>query len=117
MPHAAPTAPFEQPFAYDIYKQKYAHPGEEWPDTARRVATHVLAALYHAPNRGPDFVSVIEDATTRVERLIAERRFMPGGRYLYATAARSTRPRTASCSAPRTRARAGPTSSRRRRWR
>ena len=85
MPHAAPTAPFEQPFAYDIYKQKYAHPGEEWPDTARRVATHVLAALYHAPNHGPDYVPVIEDATTRVEQLIGERRFMPGGRYLYAT--------------------------------
>ena len=85
MPHAAPTAPFEQPFAYDIYKQKYAHPGEEWNDTARRVATHVLAALYHAPNRGPEFVNVIENATARVEQLIADRRFMPGGRYLYAT--------------------------------
>lgn len=68
-------APFEQPFAHGIYKQKYAQAGEEWPDTAKRVAHHVLDALDLAGS----------DEYYRIRDLITERRFMPGGRYLYAS--------------------------------
>lgn len=64
------------PFARTIYKQKYSMDGkEEWPDTARRVAAHVLGALGHAQD---------SHEVTEVERLISERKFLPGGRYLYA---------------------------------
>jgi ribonucleoside-diphosphate reductase alpha chain len=63
-------------WANSIYKQKYAHPGEEWPDTAKRVATHVLGALGY----GPDSAEV-----QRITQLIADKKFIPGGRYLYAS--------------------------------
>lgn len=86
MPVAVPEdvshAPFDQPFAYGIYKQKYAHPGEEWPDTARRVASNVMGAL-------PDTLGAqhaeLGDAEERVRALIERREFLPGGRYLYAS--------------------------------
>ena len=64
-------------FARTVYKQKYSMDGqEEWPDTARRVATNVLGALRYAPD---------SDEVREVERLITERKFLPGGRYLYAS--------------------------------
>lgn len=64
-------------FAHAIYKQKYSMGGtEEWPDTARRVAVHVLGALGYAPD---------SHEVTEVARLIAKRKFLPGGRYLYAS--------------------------------
>jgi ribonucleoside-diphosphate reductase alpha chain len=64
-------------FAHSIYKNKYSYDGlEEWPDTAKRVTKHVLGALGY----GPDSIEFQE-----VERLITERKFMPGGRYLYAS--------------------------------
>ncbi len=58
-------------FANTVYRNKYAQEGEEWPDTARRVATEVL---------GPFLPHLVEVAT----KYITERKFMPGGRYLYA---------------------------------
>jgi ribonucleoside-diphosphate reductase alpha chain len=58
-------------FAETIYKQKYAQPGEEWPDTARRVVENVM---------GPYLPSLVDEVTS----LITQRKFMPGGRYLYA---------------------------------
>jgi ribonucleoside-diphosphate reductase alpha chain len=67
------------PFALTTYKNKYAkqHPNgerkEEWPETARRVATSVMSK-YVEPK-----------TVARVARLITERKFMPGGRYLYAS--------------------------------
>lgn len=70
------------PFAKAIYEQKYAlkddHGNviENWPDTARRVATNVMLTLGY----GPDSFE-----TRRIEQYIRERKFMPGGRYLYAT--------------------------------
>jgi len=33
--------PFSNEFAYKIYKQKYAHEGEEWADTVDRVVTAI----------------------------------------------------------------------------
>lgn len=65
---------FEQSFAHGIYKSKYAHPGEEWPDTAKRTAHYTLSAL------GLDGT----DHYYRIRDLITAKQFMPGGRYLYA---------------------------------
>lgn len=59
-----------QPFAQSIYKMKYSMNGEEWPDTARRVTQAVTECLPIYDNR--------------IEHYIAERKFIPGGRYLYA---------------------------------
>lgn len=58
-------------FAQTIYAQKYQQPGEEWPDTAYRVASNVM---------GPYLPELVDEVT----QLITERKFMPGGRYLYA---------------------------------
>lgn len=64
-------------FAETIFRQKYSMGGREgWFDTANRVATNVMAALGYGPR---------SDETRRIERLIAERKFLPGGRYLYAS--------------------------------
>lgn len=59
------------PWAHDIYQLKYAHEGETWPDTARRVATQVLT---------PYFPELVDEAT----QLITDLKFLPAGRYLYA---------------------------------
>lgn len=70
------------PFAKTIYEQKYAFKDDDgniietWTDTASRVATSVMAAL------GYDHLS---DETFKVFELIRERKFLPGGRYLYAS--------------------------------
>lgn len=69
------------PFAESIYKQKYAlkdsdgNPIEEWADTAYRVTYHVLGALSYKPG---------DNEFEKIYSLILERKFMPGGRYLYA---------------------------------
>lgn len=60
------------PFAETIYRQKYAQDGEEWGDTARRVISTVMAPYF------PEDVEKLTQAVT-------DRKFMPGGRYLYAT--------------------------------
>lgn len=58
-------------WAHGIYKQKYSLNGrEEWADTARRVAKHVMAAVQEPPRE--------------IEAYIKDRKFLPGGRYLYA---------------------------------
>ncbi len=65
------------PFAEAIYRQKYSLNGEEqWEDTALRVASNVLGALGY--NAGSEEVA-------ETTYLIAERKFLPGGRYLYAS--------------------------------
>lgn len=59
-------------FAETIFKQKYSLNGEEsWEDTARRVVENVMQ---------PYFPELVEETITA----ISERKFMPGGRYLYA---------------------------------
>lgn len=65
-------------FAHGIMQDKYAHvkgdgTKETWEEIATRVATNVMAAV-NAPRH------VVQD----IANLIAERKFMPGGRYLYA---------------------------------
>jgi ribonucleoside-diphosphate reductase alpha chain len=70
------------PFATSVYEQKYAwrdesgEISENWEGTASRVATHVLGALGY----GPD-----SEEVRIVTKLIRDRKFMPGGRYLYAS--------------------------------
>ena len=59
-------------FADTVYKNKYAHEGENWEDTARRVVETVVK---------PYFPEDVEELT----QLVIDRKFMPGGRYLYAT--------------------------------
>ncbi len=66
-------------FAKTVLNQKYAHDKndgtkETWPEVAYRVAKHVLRAA-NQPK------AIIDE----VAKLIAERKFIPGGRYLYAS--------------------------------
>lgn len=66
------------PFAKAIMEQKYSHDlpdgtKETWEQIAHRVATNVMKAV-NAP----------KSMTKDIEKMIAERKFMPGGRYLYA---------------------------------
>jgi ribonucleoside-diphosphate reductase alpha chain len=69
-------------FAKTIYEQKYAwkdekgNPTEQWDGTAWRVATNVMAALGYEHG---------SDETQRIYGYIRDRKFMPGGRYLYAS--------------------------------
>lgn len=59
-------------FANVVYRQKYAQEGEEWEDTARRVVETVMS---------PYFPEDVEKLT----QFVIDRKFLPGGRYLYAT--------------------------------
>lgn len=69
-------------FARSVYEQKYAwrdddgRVTEDWPQTALRVTTNVLGALGYTPG-DREFDEILS--------LITERKFMPGGRYLYAS--------------------------------
>jgi ribonucleoside-diphosphate reductase alpha chain len=67
------------PFALTVMNDKYAHDlpdggKETWEQIAHRVATNVMKAV----NAPKSLVKEIEEA-------IAQRKFMPGGRYLYAS--------------------------------
>jgi ribonucleoside-diphosphate reductase alpha chain len=66
-------------FALSIMNQKYAHTKgdgtkETWDEISGRVARHVMKAV-GAPK------SLVKE----IHQIIAERKFMPGGRYLYAS--------------------------------
>lgn len=64
-------------FAKNVYLQKYSKDGTEtWADTARRVAYAVLSA---APS-----IAIPDPLFSEMTQLIRERKFLPGGRYLYA---------------------------------
>ncbi len=69
------------PFAKAIYEQKYAFKNDDgnvietWEDTAFRVASNVLGALGYEGD---------SEEVRIITQLITERKFMPGGRYLYA---------------------------------
>lgn len=63
---------FSSSFSNDIYKQKYSLDGQEaWADTARRVTDAVCGQLL-----SPKEKEIIYE-------IILERKFIPGGRYLY----------------------------------
>lgn len=55
------------------WKDELGEPTEVWPDTAYRVVQHVLGVLGYTPNT-PEFQGLL--------RLIVQRKFIPGGRYL-----------------------------------
>lgn len=60
-------------FAETIFKQKYSLNGEEtWEDTARRVVENVMRPYF--PEKSEAMIEAI-----------SKRKFMPGGRYLYAS--------------------------------
>jgi ribonucleotide reductase alpha subunit len=63
---------FSTKFAQDIYLQKYSMNGQEkWADTAKRVVDNVCGQL-------------LDSETQEILiKLISERKFIPGGRYLY----------------------------------
>lgn len=68
------NSPNMSPFAERIMLERYSHDGKEsWLDIATRVSTNVLGAV-DAP----------KDMVDEVTNLIYQRKFMPGGRYLYA---------------------------------
>jgi ribonucleoside-diphosphate reductase alpha chain len=63
---------FSSKFANDIYKQKYSLEQQEtWGDTARRVTDNVCGQLLSPDDR------------EAIYKVILERKFIPGGRYLY----------------------------------
>jgi ribonucleoside-diphosphate reductase alpha chain len=60
-------------FASTIMRQKYLHAGEEtWEDIARRVVPTVMDPLF-------------PELSAEMTQAVIDRKFMPGGRYLYAT--------------------------------
>lgn len=67
------------PWAFKQYIDKYSwkdeqgDPNEVWPDTAYRVVRNVLGALGYT-DAHPDFQALL--------RLVTQRKFIPGGRYL-----------------------------------
>jgi ribonucleoside-diphosphate reductase alpha chain len=58
------------------WKDDDGEPTEVWPDTAYRVVRHVLGVFGYT-DRDPEF--------QRLVQLIAQRKFIPGGRYLAST--------------------------------
>lgn len=61
-------------FAKTVLDQKYAQEGETWDDVANRVVKTVFKAV-HAPK------SLVDQTI----QYVIDRKFIPGGRYLYAT--------------------------------
>lgn len=63
---------FSTKFAQDIYLQKYSLNGtEKWEDTAKRVTEAVCSQLVDSKTK------------EKIFNIIATRKFIPGGRYLY----------------------------------
>jgi ribonucleoside-diphosphate reductase alpha chain len=67
-------------FASDIMNRKYAHDlgdrKETWEEIANRVAVNVMGAAGFHPS---------DSLVKEIAQAIAERKFIPGGRYLYAS--------------------------------
>ena len=61
-------------FSKTVLNQKYAQDGESWADVAHRVVKTVFKAV-NAPK------SLVDQTT----QYVIDRKFIPGGRYLYAT--------------------------------
>jgi len=60
-------------FAKTVLAQKYLHDGETWEDLTHRVTKNVFKS-----------VGAHKDLVSQVQQFIFARKFMPGGRYLYA---------------------------------
>jgi ribonucleoside-diphosphate reductase alpha chain len=64
---------FSSKFSQDIYLQKYSKDGvETWADTAKRVTEAVCSQLLDSKTK------------EKIYNIILDRKFIPGGRYLYA---------------------------------
>lgn len=64
---------FSNKFSHDIYLQKYSMDGQEtWSDTCKRVVTSVCGQRLNSKEK------------EAIYKLMLERKFIPGGRYLYA---------------------------------
>lgn len=65
---------FSSKFSYDIFLQKYSlNQTEKWEDTARRVTESVCSQLVDTKTK------------EKIFKYILERKFIPGGRYLYSS--------------------------------
>lgn len=65
---------FSSKFAQDIYIQKYSMNGTEtWKDTAKRVTEAVCSQLVNSQTK------------EKIYQIILDRKFIPGGRYLYSS--------------------------------
>jgi ribonucleoside-diphosphate reductase alpha chain len=65
---------FSNKFAHDIFIQKYSMNGQEtWKDVAKRVVDNVCGQYLDNETKG------------RIQKLIEDRKFIPGGRYLYSS--------------------------------
>lgn len=65
---------FSNKFAYDVFKQKYSLEGQEtWEDTCKRVVSSVTGQLLD------------KEEQEIIYNLMLERKFIPGGRYLYSS--------------------------------
>lgn len=72
-------APFETSFAHSIYEARYKHPDDGgWAGTSERVVGSVMNALE------PHALALVDDASLRLLDLHTQRKFIAGGRYLYA---------------------------------
>jgi hypothetical protein len=75
------TAPFEQQFSHDIFKERYAfNPEEDWAGLSNRVTSYVMAALYSTPGARAAHIGVtdIEAAADRLYDLHNSRKFVAG---------------------------------------
>lgn len=74
-------APFESEFAHSVAHSKYmkAHGETHWNQLARRVVNHPMEALAGQAGRA------YKIEAQELRRLVRDRKFIPGGRYLYAT--------------------------------
>lgn len=63
-------------FANSIAKSKYFHEGEEWADVAYRVSKNVMREVG---------LTMRDSLPRQICHAITDRKFMPGGRYLYAS--------------------------------
>lgn len=76
-------SPFETEFAHNIYAARYRHPRDlNWAGTAGRVTSNVMNALRETPHGAKLLWD--DDVVARTFDSINQRRFVPGGRYLYA---------------------------------
>src|ERR1017187_5212157 len=65
---------FSSQFAHDIYMQKYSMNGtESWADTCLRVVNAVCGQQLDSKSK------------QKILKYMVERKFIPGGRYLYAS--------------------------------
>ena len=76
-----PISPFETEFAHSVASHKYMAPhGEKsWDELAVRVTEEPMKALAGSG------ITHLGPATEQIHALIRDRKFMPGGRYLYAS--------------------------------